>query len=160
MTTDWIDKFLACLRKKGNVSLATKAAKIGRQTVYDRRKADALFAQAWDEALEEAGDWLEEEARRRAQDGTLKPVFYQGTKVASIREYSDTLLIFLLKGIKPDKYRERRELTGKDGAPIELNVYAHLADAELDARIAALERGEAASPGTPDAGAEAEEGAG
>ena len=36
------------------------------------------------------------------------------------KESSDTLLIFLLKGHKPDVFRERisQEVTGKDGAPL------------------------------------------
>jgi len=39
---------------------------------------------------------------------------------AAVRKYSDTLLIFLMKGAMPDKYRERwtGELTGKDGKPL------------------------------------------
>ena len=33
-------------------------------------------------------------------------------------DYSDTLLIFLLKGLRPQKYRERYEHTGANGGPI------------------------------------------
>jgi hypothetical protein len=36
-------------------------------------------------------------------------------------EYSDTLLIFLLKGIRPEKYRERFEHSGPEGGPIEFS---------------------------------------
>jgi hypothetical protein len=38
--------------------------------------------------------------------------------VGFIQEYSDTLLIFLLKGLRPEKYRERFEHSGpgKGGA--------------------------------------------
>jgi hypothetical protein len=39
-------------------------------------------------------------------DGTLEPVFHQGQEVGQVRKYSDTLLIFLLKGRKPDTYRD------------------------------------------------------
>ena len=31
-------------------------------------------------------------------------------QVGTVREYSDTLLIFLLKGWKPEKYKDRREV--------------------------------------------------
>ena len=47
---------------------------------------------------------------RRASEGTLKPVFYQGKMCGEIREYSDTLLIFLLKARRPETYRERSDI--------------------------------------------------
>ena len=49
--------------------------------------------------------------RRRAIEGVDKPVFHNGKVVGSIREYSDTLLIFALKGSMPSKYRERIDIT-------------------------------------------------
>ena len=48
-----------------------------------------------------------DEADRRAKDGVLKPVFYKGEIVGSIPQYSDNLLMFRLKALRPDKYRER-----------------------------------------------------
>ena len=44
-------------------------------------------------------------------------MYQQGRKVGSIRRYSDRLLIFLLNGKRPEKYRNRvsAELTGKGG---------------------------------------------
>ncbi|MDP2936788.1 MAG: hypothetical protein Q8O86_09895 [Dehalococcoidia bacterium] len=38
--------------------------------------------------------------------GTEKPVFQGGQQVGVVREYSDVLLIFLLKGARPEKYRD------------------------------------------------------
>jgi hypothetical protein len=58
-------------------------------------------------AYEQAGERLEQEARRRAVEGTKKNVYYQGEPCGVNTEYSDTLLIFLLKGAKPEKYAER-----------------------------------------------------
>lgn len=53
---------------------------------------------------------LEREAFRRAHTGTLKPIYQGGEKVGSVREYSDTLMIFLLKGARPQKYRENHKV--------------------------------------------------
>lgn len=50
--------------------------------------------------------------------GVDEPVYYQGRSVGRVKRYSDVLLIFLLKGIRPDVYRERYEHTGADGGPI------------------------------------------
>ena len=55
-----------------------------------------------------ACDALEAEAICRARDGIDKSVYYQVVQVDTIKEYSDTLLIFLLKGTMPEKCREGR----------------------------------------------------
>lgn len=47
---------------------------------------------------------LESEAYRRAVEGNLKPVYQGGVKVGEIREFSDSLLMFLLKARKPGVY--------------------------------------------------------
>lgn len=116
--TSWWPVFLVSLAETCHVGESAKAAGVGRVTVYDHRKRHPDFAEAWDEAKTVGADTLEDEAVRRARDGWDEPVFYQGEHVSTIRKFSDTLLIFLLKGAKPDKYRERQELTGKDGAPL------------------------------------------
>lgn len=114
----WWPAFLDALADTCHVTDAAKTAGVSRRTVYDHRAAHPEFAAAWDEAKVVGADALEDEAVRRAKEGTLKPVFQGGELVGHVREYSDTLLIFLLKGAKPAKYRERFELTGKDGAPL------------------------------------------
>lgn len=114
-------RFLEVLSETANVSKAAKAIKMSRQYMYQVREQDEEFAAAWDEAVKLGTAALEDEAVRRAKDGTLKPVFYRGEKVGTVREYSDTLLIFLLKARDPDKYADRvkQELTGKGGGPLQ-----------------------------------------
>ncbi|NJK43953.1 MAG: terminase [Pleurocapsa sp. SU_196_0] len=99
--------FLKTLATTASVSAASKAAKIDRKTAYEWRQKDAPFAEAWDDALETSISSLETEARRRALKGTSKPVYQGGELVGSIQEYSDTLMIFLLKAHRPNVYRER-----------------------------------------------------
>jgi hypothetical protein len=111
--------FLTALAESGNVLRSAKRIRCSRPVLYRRRREDAAFAKAWDAALAEAMDTvLEPEAVRRAVEGVLKPIYHQGAKVGQVREYSDTLLIFLLKGGKPARYRERLEHTGAEGAPL------------------------------------------
>lgn len=66
----------------------------------------------------------------------LEPVLdEQGNhKVAAVREYSDTLAIFLLKAHDPERYREnsRMELTGANGGPVQIS------DTERAAKIQAI----------------------
>jgi len=40
---------------------------------------------------------------------------YKGQAGGTVKRYSDTLLIFLLKGLKPEVYRERLEVRGTLG---------------------------------------------
>jgi len=97
---------LAAFAETGNITRSAELAGIDRRTHYDWLAADPAYERAFLDAREQAADRLEEEARRRAVEGTVKPVFYKGREVGGIREYSDTLLIFLLKGVRPEKYAE------------------------------------------------------
>lgn len=105
---NWRDRFLKVLAKTGNVLASTKSAGIDRKTAYAKRRKEPKFAERWDEALEEAADLLELEARRRAVNGVARPVYQQGKKVGDVQEYSDFLLKFLLQGARPERYRETR----------------------------------------------------
>jgi hypothetical protein len=124
--------FLGAFSETGNVSRAAGIAGITRKTHTNWLKADAVYAEAFDEASEAAADLLELEARRRAHDGVMRVKFHSRSgrplidprtkKFYAEHEYSDTLLIFLLKGLRPDKYREKFEHTGAGGGPIETRV--------------------------------------
>lgn len=115
-------KFLKALTQMPNVSRACRLARTSRTTAYNHRNADSAFAAAWDEALDIGIETLEEEAHIRAFKGRSEPVFYQGAKVGQVKRYSDTLAIFLLKAHRPEKYRERHEISGKDGGPVIVQV--------------------------------------
>jgi hypothetical protein len=112
--------FLTAYATLGNITSAAKAAKIGRQTHYDWCDADPEYVQAFHHAKEAFGDMLEAEALRRATKGVEHTIYQGGRAVGKKKEYSDTLLIFLMKGERPDKYKERTstELTGAGGKPI------------------------------------------
>lgn len=116
------EKFIEALRNTGNISKAAKLTKVDRKTVYNWKESDAEFAKKWEVALNEASDLLEDEAKRRAYEGVKKPVYQGGKRVGYVQEYSDTLLIFLLKGAKPEKYRERFEHSGPGGGAIPVSI--------------------------------------
>jgi hypothetical protein len=83
---------------------ACNRALITRATVYRRRNADPAFARLWDEALQIAGDLLEEEADRRGRHGWEENVWHKGCVVGTRRCFSDRMLMFRLKALKPERY--------------------------------------------------------
>jgi hypothetical protein len=92
---------LSAFKNCANVTRACEIADIARATFYGWLKEDPEFKAAYEAAREEAVQVLEDEAIRRATIGG-----------------SDTLLIFLLKAARPQKYRDyvRQEVTGANGA--------------------------------------------
>jgi hypothetical protein len=89
-------------------------AEIGASAPYSPQWKDDLTLQAaLKEAEDAAADKIEAEAFRRAVEGVEKPVgWHKGKPGGYVREYSDTLLIFLLKGLRPERYKERVEMRG------------------------------------------------
>ena len=74
---------------------------------------DRQFQAAVERARLMAIDVLEDEATRRAVEGVEEPVgWYKGEPGGYVRRYSDTLLIFRLKGELPQKYAERVQMSG------------------------------------------------
>lgn len=123
------EAFLAAYGQCAVITIAAKHAKISRRTHYDWMKNDPEYAERFRHAHEEAIDLLEAEALRRATRGVERPIMFGGKQVqlqdpkhpddeskqipGVMKEYSDVLLIFLLKGARPEKYRDRFEVTGK-----------------------------------------------
>jgi len=133
----WTAAFISALAQTGNISEACKDADIGRRTAYDLRERSEEFAALWKDALDEACDALEKEARRRAKDGVVNTIFYKGEPVGEEHQYSDTLMIFLLKAHRPEVYRERMESLNISLTAEEL---ANLPDEQLDELINKLSR--------------------
>lgn len=147
----WPARFIAELRKRGIVLDAAKATRIDRSTAYKLRDTSPEFRAQWDEALDEAADVMEGEAFRRAVKGVRRPVYQSGKRAGYVQEYSDTLLIFLLKGARPHKFREVRELSGPGGGPIAVRRIEDMSDDDLDNRLEKLAQaatgGNAVPPG-------------
>jgi hypothetical protein len=101
-------RFIAELALGGTVAAACQAAGIGRRTAYDLRERDESFAAEWEDAIEAGTDVIEQEAFRRAVQGTERRIYdKEGNERGVERTYSDRLLELLLKARRPHKYRER-----------------------------------------------------
>lgn len=136
LTPEKLIAFCAALAETCNVGKACAAVGISRQTAYNWRENDPEFAAAWERAMKAGLLGLEDEAHRRAFEGVDEPVFYKGDECGTVRKYSDTLTIFLLKAHDPEKYREnsKLELSGS----LALN---QMSDEEIRAELLALTAG-------------------
>lgn len=114
--TAWLDKvrhpkkrafLMAFAYEAWTVDQAAKAADVHRTRHYDWLLKDEDYRAAFEKAQELRAERLEDLAFQRA---------------AREEQPSDTLTIFLLKGAKPHKYRERisQEISGAGGGPLEV----------------------------------------
>jgi len=136
--------FLDALADGKTVIDAAKTAGRGRATFYRLKDEDPDFAKLWAVAYEEGTDRLEAEAERRAVDG-VEDFRVAGKEIIPVRKYSDTLLIFLLKARRPEKFRDnvKVEHTGDGGGPIEIEHRGvKLSDIVRVAREAGVELGD------------------
>jgi len=88
MRREWKKTFLEALADGASVASACRRAGVSRQCAYKARSRSPAFAEQWEDALEEGADALEDEAFRRAMNG------------------SDSLLMFLLRAKRPAVYRD------------------------------------------------------
>jgi hypothetical protein len=100
------DRLLAKLSQGESVAAACRAQRISRQTYYRWREEDPEFAAAADDAIEAGTDVLEDIALKRA------------------KAQSDTLIIFLLKGRRREKWGDKslHEVSGPNGAPLTITL--------------------------------------
>ena len=111
--------FLAELRKHGLVNRAVLATSVSRNVLYQWRRDDPVFAQAWGEAIEEANEALEAEIFKRGVEGVDEDVFGrvgkdQDGKIGTIRRYSDQLLLRLASARMPDRWRQHVTTTNRE----------------------------------------------
>jgi hypothetical protein len=134
----WQPAFLAALIQTGRVLRALEAAGISKSAAYEQRQKDEAFRKAWDEALLESAAVLEEEARRRAIDGVQRLKFHEGLMITVPlmdeqgnfilddkgerqyvpyieHQYSDKLLIELLRANNPTKFNHRVQIQQSGG---------------------------------------------
>lgn len=122
-------RFLRAVSMFANLTHAARAAGCSVDIHYHWKKVDpeypALFALAWEMGI----NAMEDEIARRGFSGIMRPIFHGGKRAidvqtdeegqvvqgpdgkpigrpAAVREYSDTLAIFWLKGAAPHKYRD------------------------------------------------------
>jgi len=145
--------FLDTFGKVGNLTTAALAAGVSRSYHYRWLEEDPEYPARYAEKVEEAADRLEAEAFRRAVIGIDEPVIHQGRlstvsdpnapggfRPLTVKKHSDVLLIFLMKGAMPEKYRDKLEHTGRGGGPIQFQGAVLVIDGNEEEYVAGLRR--------------------
>lgn len=147
------DAFLDAFATSANLRAAAKVAGIDRNMVYYWQEHDEAFSFRYAQAEADANDVIRAAIYTRAVNGVDKPLHYQGRLVTdamgravTVKEYSDTLLIFLAKARMPE-FRERQHV--EHSGSLDVNVLAADADAKFHSWLAAVTP--AALLGEPDA---------
>jgi hypothetical protein len=97
--------FLAAYSRCGSLSMSAKRAKVDRRTHYNWLNDDPAYVQAFKQAKIEAGDSLQDKLTEMAFEGNV------------------TAAIFLLKGLKPEQFRDRQAIDLQwDGDPGKLSI--------------------------------------
>lgn len=114
--------FLQHFSDLGRVDLSCKLSGIIYAQPYAWAKVDEDFKKSWEEARKVAAGRLEDAAMRRAVDGIKKPLYQRGELVGFVKEYSDPLTMFLLRGLRPEVYRDNAtlEVGNKPGETIKV----------------------------------------
>lgn len=108
-------RYLRYLSVTGAKYKSAAKADISKGRVERIIKADPRRAVEEDEALVKYLEKLESEADRRGVEGFDQDVYYEGEVVGQQKKFSDPLLMFRMKALHPERYRERTEVK-HDGA--------------------------------------------
>lgn len=132
-TTQVRERFLGLLRENGGI-IGDACADVGfsRVAVHKVRRKDLEFNTAMEKAQLDGIEVLEDEAIKRALDGTEEPIYYMGEVVGTVHRKSDACMKMILQANKA-KYKSRTELSGPDGKPLSTGgVTIYLPDNERD----------------------------
>lgn len=106
--------FLDVLRTTGNISASARAANISARAAHGLKAHDMEFSQEWDLAKDESIDELEAALRKRAIEGVEKPVYYAGKECGTLRSYSDSVGMYILKTHRGDGDQEIAKNTNNE----------------------------------------------
>jgi hypothetical protein len=119
--------FLRLFAETGNIGKAFDTLGMHRSNHFHWLR-DEAYAAAFRTAQMMAASKFEDEVYRRAFNGIDKPLVYQGQiskdkngETVTVKEYSDLLAIFALKGLFPDKYRDNQAGVVLQG-PTQINI--------------------------------------
>ncbi|HEX9444481.1 MAG TPA: hypothetical protein VGA73_10190 [Candidatus Binatia bacterium] len=114
--------FLAAYARTMAIKKAARFARVSSKSHYRWLRRDPIYRQCFHHARQILGDAAEEEVWRRAYEGYDTPILYGGAVTGWYKSYSDTLAMFMLKGLKPEVYRDRDYGAGPFEGPTSITI--------------------------------------
>ncbi len=114
--------FLQAYAGTFSISAAGRIANVNPETHHRWFRKDAKYRETFLELKTESLHYLETMGIERAGEGWLEDVYYQGAVCGQVRRFDSGLLQFLLRGMMPEKYGSKTEISGPQGAPMQVNV--------------------------------------
>jgi len=129
--------FLAAIRLCPNVTMAARAVGIPRDLHYGRYRRDAAYRKAFDDAWELGIQSIEDAVVERMMEGVPEPIVYKG-RICYERDEKGELMYdeegkpirlimqrysvererLILRGLRPERYKDSAEVTGLGGKPL------------------------------------------
>ena len=146
-----INRFLRHYATGATLTESYKVSGLARSTYRDLRDNDEEFAEWLKGAEESSTDLMLTEAFRRGVRGVPEPTgWYKGDAGGTVQRYSDNLLMFLLKERRPE-FRDKFELTGQGGQPLQIQLAAYTAPEGISNRTSQKQKPKEPDPGAPPA---------
>ena len=115
--------FLAGFAIGKGIKAAQRLSGVHWRSHYRWLAEDVRYGELFDLVRALLADEAEEEAYRRAFLGYETPLHYHGKIKSWYKSYSDALAVFLLKGMKPERYgRHADELGPRPPSAIEITI--------------------------------------
>lgn len=113
-------RFIIAYSGCGKVSVAASLAKVSWIQHYRWAETDLGYKQAFEQAREIFADAAEGEIFNRAFFGEDRNVWNKGQLLETVKQKSDILAMFALKGLRP-QYRDNFAINNFAG-PVQLNI--------------------------------------
>ena len=107
-------KMINSITKYGVIATAARKAKLSRTQHFEWMKGDPAYVEKVHIAIDTAIEEMEHACDLRGVHGVDEQLYYQGDEItvrgkpAKKKKYSDNLLMFRLKALRPDKYADRQ----------------------------------------------------
>jgi len=115
-------EFLTAYADSFNIDRAAAQSRIDPSTHFRWFRRNPKYAEAFKRRKDQAAHYLEAECIRRAGEGWLEDVYYQGAPCGQVRRFDSGLAQFLLRGMMPEKYGSRTEISGPQGQPLQAKI--------------------------------------
>lgn len=119
LTTQTKNKIVKTIAETGDEATACATYNVGAASFRLALEKDHSFAERVSNAKRLYLAELEQEAKRRAVNGVTRKKYYQGEEIGEEQEYSDKLMVELLRAAAPEKYSRKTNVENNTTVNVE-----------------------------------------